>query len=174
VREAAAGVVVVIGMSVGLLRIGQLAERAGVSARTVDFYTGLGLLVPTHRTGGNFRLYHPTDVSRIGMIRRLEAQGIRLEDIARVLGSPEPDGAASDAPSDALSDDVAGAQDDGCVAHLASLEQEIRQLQDLAATADGRARGVLATLTARAQALIATALVVGTELASDVDLLPPL
>src|SRR5512141_1550418 len=75
-------------MGGGLLRIGELAELAGVSTRTVDFYTGLGLLVPAKRTGGNFRLYQRTDVARIGLIRRLEAQGIRLEDIARALVAP--------------------------------------------------------------------------------------
>ena len=40
-----------------LLRIGELANLAGVSTRTVDFYTGLGLIEPAERTAGNFRLY---------------------------------------------------------------------------------------------------------------------
>ena len=60
-----------------LLRIGELAARAVVSTRTVDFYTGLGLLTPTRRSGGNFRLYQPADVQRIAAVRHLEAQGIR-------------------------------------------------------------------------------------------------
>jgi DNA-binding transcriptional MerR regulator len=58
-------------MTEQLLRIGELAARAGVSTRTVDFYTSLGLLSPAARTGGNFRLYAPDTVERIAIIPRL-------------------------------------------------------------------------------------------------------
>ena len=64
------------------LRIGEVAERAGVSRRTVDFYTTLGLIAPVARTPGNYRLY-PTDVvDQIRTIQRLEAQGVSLDQIA--------------------------------------------------------------------------------------------
>jgi hypothetical protein len=43
----------------GLIRIGELARAAGVSTRTVDYYTGLGLLEPAARTDAGYRLYHP-------------------------------------------------------------------------------------------------------------------
>jgi DNA-binding transcriptional MerR regulator len=74
-----------------LLRIGQLAAQAGVSPRTVDYYTGLGLLTPTARTEGNFRLYSPDAVDRITMIRGLEEHGLGLDDIAAALGAPTVD-----------------------------------------------------------------------------------
>ena len=48
-----------------LLRIGELANLAGVSTRTVDFYTGLGLIEPAERTAGNFRLYSADCIDRI-------------------------------------------------------------------------------------------------------------
>lgn len=143
-------------MTAKLLRIGELAERAGVSTRTVDFYTGLGLLAPAKRTGGNFRLYAAADVGRIGLIRRLEAQGIRLEDIVRALTARD---GSVDGPGHPLS--------------LAELEEQIRALREVAARADPRALGVLATLTARAQALITTAVVLAGELVGDIEL-PPL
>src|SRR5512142_891516 len=129
----------------GLLRIGELAARAGVSTRTVDFYTGLGLLTPSRRSGGNFRLYHPTDVGRIAAVRHLEAQGIRLDDIAHVLSVAEDEhtgcAPAPDAPCPA---DPAALG-----AYLAALDAQVRALHDVARDADPRTRGVLATLAMR-------------------------
>jgi MerR family copper efflux transcriptional regulator len=163
-------------MGGGLLRIGELAERAGVSAWTVDFYTGLGLLVPVRRTGGNFRLYDPADVNRIAVIRRLEAQGIRLDDIARALATPDP---AQTTPSQGPSGPGAPGESStpGTAVFpqdLVCLEEQVRVLRDLATKADPQTRGLLAALTARAQALIATAVILGSELVSEIDLLPPL
>jgi DNA-binding transcriptional MerR regulator len=154
-----------------LLRIGELAARAGVSTRTVDFYTGLGLLTPTRRSGGNFRLYQPTDVQRIAAIRQLEAQGIRLDDITHVLSTSTEDdhtGCADGADRPCPADPVALA------GYLVSLDEQVRALRDVAEVADPQTRRILATLTARAQALVATALLLGTEFLSGSDLLPPL
>jgi len=152
------------------LRIGELASRSGVSRRTVDFYTGLGLLTPA-RSGGNFRLYQPSDVQRIAAIRRLEAQGIRLDEIARLLtASPQadqtpcPDHAQGQCPADPIT----------LKAYLASLDAQVQALRELPEVADHGTRGVLATLVSRAQVLIATALIMGEELLPGTDLLPPL
>lgn len=154
-----------------LLRIGELASRAGVSRRTVDFYTGLGLLTPLRRSGGNFRLYQPTDVRRIAAIRRLEAQGLRLEEINNLLAAstsgdqaPCADHAEGPCPADPVA--LEGS--------LTSLDAQLRALRDLPEVADHGTRGVLATLVARAQMLIATALVLSEEVLPAQQLLPPL
>lgn len=68
-----------------VLRIGEVAARAGVSRRTVDFYTRLGLLRTVGRTEGNYRLYGPEAVEQIRLVRRLEQQGVSLEQVARLL-----------------------------------------------------------------------------------------
>jgi MerR family copper efflux transcriptional regulator len=157
-------------MSEELLRIGELAARAGVSTRTVDFYTGLGLLTPTRRSGGNFRLYRPTDVQRIVAVRHLEAQGIRLDDIAHVLaGVDEGDHAECEdryrgpCPADPVA--LAG--------YLTALDVQVQALRDVAESADPQTRGVMATLAARAQALVATALLLGADVLPGADTLPP-
>jgi DNA-binding transcriptional MerR regulator len=153
-----------------LLRIGELAAQAGVSTRTVDFYTGLGLLSPTRRSGGNYRLYCPTDVQRIAAVRHLEAQGIRLDDIAHVLAGEDADHAdcadryQGPCPADPVA--LAG--------YLAALDVQLKALRDVAENADPQTRGVLATLAARAQALIATALLLGADVLPGSDVLPPL
>lgn len=68
-----------------LLRIGQLATEAGVSVRTIDFYTQLGLIAPTSRSAGNFRLYAPEAIDRIKIIRALESNGVTLTEITTAL-----------------------------------------------------------------------------------------
>ena len=52
----------------GLLQIGQVAERTGLSLRTIRFYEENGLVVPTARSEGGFRLYSDDDVARLEVI----------------------------------------------------------------------------------------------------------
>jgi DNA-binding transcriptional MerR regulator len=141
-----------------------------VSTRTVDFYTGLGLLTPTRRSGGNFRLYRSTDVQRIAAVRHLESQGIRLDDIAHVL--------AASATNDHT--DCVDRYEGPCPAdpvalgeYLAALEAQVQTLRDVAQAADPQTRSVLAALAGRAQALIATALVLGADVLPGTEILPP-
>jgi MerR family transcriptional regulator, copper efflux regulator len=155
-----------------VLRIGELAARAGVSTRTVDFYTGLGLLTPVRRSGGNFRLYRPGDVQRIAAVRHLEAQGIRLDDIAHVL--------AADAGEDGDHGDCADRYQGPCPAdpvalagYLSALDVQVQALRDVAQAADPQTRGVLATLAARAQSLIATALLLSADVLPGGEAMPP-
>ena len=154
-----------------LLRIGELSSRAGGSRRTVDFYTGLGLLAPT-RSGGNFRLYQPADVQRIAAIRRLEAQGMRLDEITSLMtGRASEDHTQQTDHSTSL----APAQPDELKGYLASLDAQIRALRDLPEVAGHGSRGtVLATLVGRAQMLIATALILSDEILPGAEFLPPL
>ncbi|KIL37057.1 transcriptional regulator [Cohnella kolymensis] len=70
-----------------LYRIGELADLAGVSPRTIDYYTGLGLLAPAKRSTGNYRLYDDETLSRIRRIEILKAQKFSLEEIQEQLSS---------------------------------------------------------------------------------------
>jgi len=132
----------------GLLRIGEVASGAGVSTRTVDFYTSLGLLQPASRTGGNFRLYAADAVERVLTIRRLEAQGVRLDDIAQALTS--------------------GATPDGVARLMEQLDRDVQLLRGVADTTGLDMSGLLAAITTRAHSLITLAL----EIAQSVP--PPL
>ncbi|MDQ3855183.1 MAG: MerR family transcriptional regulator [Chloroflexota bacterium] len=78
------------------LRIGELAVLCGVNARTVDYYTRLGLLEPTTRTEGNFRLYEASAVQRLSLVKALQAQRLSLREIRERLGrqGSEADAAA--------------------------------------------------------------------------------
>lgn len=70
-----------------LYRIGQLARRCGISQRTIDYYTDLGLLIPCQRTPGNYRLYSDEAVERLDLIRALREQGWSLAEIRDLLAS---------------------------------------------------------------------------------------
>jgi DNA-binding transcriptional MerR regulator len=53
-------------------QIGEVAERTGVTQRTLRFYEEKGLLTPSERMEGGFRLYSDNDVERIEMIKKLQ------------------------------------------------------------------------------------------------------
>ena len=68
------------------LRIGEAADRAGVSTRTLRYYQELGLLTPAATTVGGARRYSDADVARVQRIRHLtDLVGLDLNDVARVL-----------------------------------------------------------------------------------------
>ncbi|MBJ7902911.1 helix-turn-helix domain-containing protein [Streptomyces sp. NPDC003656] len=69
----------------GLLSIGELAERAGVTVKTVRFYSDLGLLPEASRSGGGHRRYGPEALDRLRLIRSLRALGLPVPEVGRVL-----------------------------------------------------------------------------------------
>ncbi|WP_460511430.1 MerR family transcriptional regulator [Frigoribacterium salinisoli] len=82
------------------MRIGELADRAGMSLRTIRHYDEVGLLTPSGRTEGGFRLYTEQDFARLMVIRRMKPLGFSLDEMAdllRIVGALEAD------PSDAAS-----------------------------------------------------------------------
>ncbi|SIS14462.1 MerR family transcriptional regulator [Microbacterium sp. RURRCA19A] len=81
------------------MQIGELAERTGLSIRTLRHYDEIGLLRPSARSEGGFRLYTPHDESRLLLIRRMKPLGYSLEQMGELLAVV--DGLA-DAPADAV------------------------------------------------------------------------
>lgn len=69
----------------GLMQIGQVAERTGLSLRTIRWYEQEGLVGPTTRTGGGFRLYREHDVARLEVIKQMKPLGFSLEEMRQLL-----------------------------------------------------------------------------------------
>lgn len=63
--------------------IGELAERAGTTAKTLRFYEDAGLLDDPGRTGSGYRDYPPDALERIGFIRDAQTAGFTLRRSAR-------------------------------------------------------------------------------------------
>jgi len=73
-----------------LLRIGELAERAGVTPRTVRYYEEIGLLEPSERSKGSHRLYDESDVERVSELTRLrDLLNLSLDDLKQLLEAEE-------------------------------------------------------------------------------------
>lgn len=70
--------------------IGELARLSGTPVRRIRFYSDKGLLPPSARTDGNYRLYTNMDLARLDLIRALRAAGVELSQIARVIARRLP------------------------------------------------------------------------------------
>ncbi|WP_320779195.1 MerR family transcriptional regulator, partial [Streptomyces sp. CRN 30] len=68
--------------------IGEVARRAGVSARMLRHYEALGLVVPTGRTDGGYREYSDADIRRILHVESLRSLGLSLREAGRALDDP--------------------------------------------------------------------------------------
>ncbi len=68
-----------------LLRVGELARRAGLTVRTLHHYDEIGLLKPSGRSESGYRLYSQADVQRLHAIQTLRHLGLALADIAGLL-----------------------------------------------------------------------------------------
>ena len=71
--------------SVKLLKVGDLAGRTGKSVRALRLYEELGLLTPTARSLGGFRLYDDSALTRIRWIELLQESGFTLHQIQDLL-----------------------------------------------------------------------------------------
>lgn len=79
----------------GGLRIGELAKRAGTTARTIRYYEELGLLpAVSERDAGQHRVYDEADVERVLELLRLkELLGLTLDELRDVVTVEEARGA---------------------------------------------------------------------------------
>jgi DNA-binding transcriptional MerR regulator len=71
--------------TLSLLKVGELARRAGKTARAIHLYEELGLLQPAVRSKGGFRLYSPRAVGRLEWIQKLQDMGFSLTEIKAFL-----------------------------------------------------------------------------------------
>jgi len=83
-----------------LLHIGAVAERTELSLRTLRHYDEIGLVNPSERSEGGFRLYSEADVERILLIRRMKPLDFTLEQMRELLDITH-DVAQPDAPVEA-------------------------------------------------------------------------
>ncbi|KOX22258.1 MerR family transcriptional regulator [Nocardiopsis sp. NRRL B-16309] len=69
------------------MRIGEVAERTGLSLRTIRYYGEVALVEPSARSRGGFRLYTESDVDRLQLIKRMKPLGFSLEETRELLES---------------------------------------------------------------------------------------
>ena len=120
------------------MRIGELAQRAGVGVDTVRYYEREGILPPADRADSGYRRYRPDDVARLQFVRRAKALGFTLTEIAELLALSAQRGADMEAMRTAAETRLADVN-----AKLAELERMRAGLQTLITACPGH--GALAT-----------------------------
>lgn len=69
------------------MQIGQVAARTELSIRTVRHYDDVGLVTPSVRSAGGFRLYADADVHRLLVVRRMKPLGFTLAEMKDLLAA---------------------------------------------------------------------------------------
>jgi DNA-binding transcriptional MerR regulator len=69
--------------------IGRLAKKFNLSRSTLLYYDSIGLLSPSSRTDGAYRVYSEEDAKRLDQICTYRKAGLKLTEIGRVLNSSE-------------------------------------------------------------------------------------
>lgn len=100
------------------MKIGCVAERSGLSAKTIRYYEDIGLLTPK-RSDNGYRDYCDADLSKLVMLRRARQLGISLQHCRQLLTFYEtPAQASCDIRSNAI-------------AWIADIDRQIEELRAL-------------------------------------------
>ncbi|MHB8054013.1 MAG: MerR family transcriptional regulator [Candidatus Aminicenantales bacterium] len=111
------------------LTVGLLAEKAGVSPRTIKHWEDVGILDPDLRSEGGFRLYDETYVFLCKLIRDLQLFGYSLEEIKSVSDSVRDFFSLEKDPA-LFSREETGLKLDGLLADVESLNKKMSQLRE--------------------------------------------
>lgn len=67
------------------MQIGEVAERTGLSLRTIRYYGEVDLVSPSSRSEGGFRLYTEGDVERLELVKQMKPLDFSIEEMKDVL-----------------------------------------------------------------------------------------
>lgn len=116
------------------MQIGEAAERVGLSIRTIRHYEEAGLVLPSARSEGGFRLYTEPDLDRLRVIKRMKPLGFTLEEMRDLLD-------ILDAVATAQADDRPALRERLARFHTA-VHHRVEALREQLATAEGFARQI--------------------------------
>lgn len=68
------------------MQIGEVSHLTGLSLRTIRYYGEVGLVVPSARSAGGFRLYTESDIVRLRLIKRMKPLEFSLDEMRDLLG----------------------------------------------------------------------------------------
>ncbi|MGW4890467.1 MerR family transcriptional regulator [Streptomyces graminearus] len=118
------------------MQIGEAAARTELSLRTIRHYEETGLVIPSARSQGGFRLYTENDVTRLMVIRRMKPLGFTLEQIRELLDATDRLDSGEDLAADereALLECVRG-YERTAVEQVEKLRIQLGRAEDFAAT----------------------------------------
>ncbi|MFI6039227.1 MerR family transcriptional regulator [Streptomyces sp. NPDC051315] len=118
------------------MQIGEVAARTELSLRTIRHYEETGLVTPSARSQGGFRLYTEVDVARLMVIRRMKPLGFTLDEMRDLLEATDRLDADDDleaAERQALLDRVRG-YEQAASRKVEELRVQLERVEDFAAT----------------------------------------
>ncbi|MEV6369556.1 MerR family transcriptional regulator [Micromonospora musae] len=120
-----------------LMQIGEAAERVGLSIRTIRHYEEAGLIVPSARSEGGFRLYTDADLDRLVVVRRMKPLGFTLEEMRALLAVLDALDTATGRDHDELLDRL-DLFHSTATARVTALRDQLAMAEEFAATLHGR------------------------------------
>ncbi|MGG1635889.1 MerR family transcriptional regulator [Paenibacillus sp. FSL A5-0031] len=102
-----------------MYRIGELSKLAQISARTIDYYTSIGLIEPAERSAKNYRLYSDETLQRLERIEQMKKDKYTLDEIKATIESW-----SKITPEEQVSRKLTDLQ-----YHLSQLEREVKELE---------------------------------------------
>ncbi len=118
------------------MQIGEVATRTELSLRTIRHYEETGLIVPSARSQGGFRLYTERDVERLMVIRRMKPLGFTLDQMRDLLDATDRLDAGDELGADereALLERVRGYEQDAAE-QVAKLRVQLARAEEFART----------------------------------------
>lgn len=118
---------------IGHMKIGQLAERTGISTKTIRYYEDIGVLPEPDRAPNGYRRYRPGVAERIAFVQDAQSAGLSLVEIQMILDLRDSGEATCGHVIESLE------------THLAEVDRQMEELQ--------RTRSRLTEIIARARSL---------------------
>ncbi|WMD09917.1 MerR family transcriptional regulator [Streptomyces sp. FXY-T5] len=118
------------------MQIGEVAARTELSLRTIRHYEETGLVVPSARSQGGFRLYTEADVARLTVIRRMKPLGFTLDEMRSLLEAVDRLDSGGELPPEErkeLLDRVRG-YEEAAQQRVADLRTQLARAEEFAAT----------------------------------------
>ncbi|MEU2555885.1 MerR family transcriptional regulator [Streptomyces sp. NPDC013313] len=129
-------------MSSEHMQIGEVAARTELSLRTIRHYEDTGLVTPSARSQGGFRLYTEADVARLMVIRRMKPLGFALDEMRALLEATDrldSGGELPPAEREALLDRIRGFEQ-AAQRRVEDLRTQLSRAEEFAAALAARLR----------------------------------
>lgn len=122
------------------MQIGEVAARTELSLRTIRHYDETGLVVPSARSQGGFRLYTEADVARLMVIRRMKPLGFTLDQMRDLLEATDRLDSGAELPPGEREDLLArmSGYHEAAQQRVADLRTQLARAEEFAATLSGR------------------------------------
>jgi len=116
------------------VKIGELAQQAGVSTKALRFYEQAGVLAEPARLPSGYRDYDQTALARLRFVKGAQAAGLTLAEIAQIIDVRAAQGPPCTHVVALL--DRHAADLDRRITELASARDEVKRLRERAAGLD--------------------------------------